>query len=362
MSSNEKLAFHSSREWIKYHLIPVNTLVVFAGVVVATLDAAAPIARPYTKVLTTIAAAAAIVLVLASVLPIKKLHAFLKEPRWPLWLAFFGAFACAGAVSVAHGANGALASSSPTIANFQKAFFDLDSKVTAIQMTTTAIHEDTTHLRSQAQTTNTRLSDVQAATESVKTGVLATAQSAKTTERVVTEARADTAAIRARMENPEEFEAEHCPDIVCTVASGATRQKLTSLMDGGAQLPRNILGFALARLISTHNKNRVDLVDLYLSSGALRDVNEPLLDVNWGSTPVGNVAGSPAAPSEVGQPNCYLGRLRPLEMAVLSGDAELRDWLLQHGADPHLRNSWCRLGPSPSQFSAAEFTKGTSTR
>ena len=68
--------------------------------------------RGHTKVLTTIAATGAVLLILTSVLPAKGLQAFLREKRWTLWLGFLATFACAGFVSVAHGDQGLLASGS----------------------------------------------------------------------------------------------------------------------------------------------------------------------------------------------------------------------------------------------------------
>ena len=112
MTPAEKPPLDRTRDWIKYHLIPVNNLILFTGFVVAALDTAAPVARPYTKVLTTIAATGAVLLILTSVLPAKGLQAFLREKRWTLWLGFLATFACAGFVSVAHGDQGLLASGS----------------------------------------------------------------------------------------------------------------------------------------------------------------------------------------------------------------------------------------------------------
>ena len=359
MSSAEKPVLDSARDWIKYHLIPVNNLILFTGFLIAALDTAAPIARPYTKILTTMAAAGAVLLVLTSVLPLKSLQAFLREKRWTLWLGFLVAFACAGFVSVAHGDQGVLASKFPKLADLQSSFFDLDAKVTAIQQTTTEIRADTQILRKESEAAKLAQESVLGETKDIKQAVRATAQRVETTEKIAAAMRTETAAIRQQLEDPAPFEADRCPDIRCAVAMGASRKALQRFLDSGVRLPPDILGAALTRLVESRNKNRLDVVDLYLSSGALRDINEPSLQVMWGgSSPMAKVVGAPGVPVEVGTHGCFLGKLRLLELAALAGDTEFRGWLLQRGANPHLENTWC-VGPGAPAiaFSVASLGK-----
>ena len=113
-------------------------------------------------------------------------------------------------------------------------------------------------------------------TKDIKQAVRATEQRVETTEKLAAAMRTDTAAIRKQLADPEQFDADRCPDVRCAVAMGASRKALQRFLDDGVRLPPEILGAALARLVESRNRNRIDVVDLYLSLGIAAPHRRPL--------------------------------------------------------------------------------------
>ena len=169
-------------------------------------------------------------------------------------------------------------------------------------------------------------------TKDIKQAVRATEQRVETTEKLAAAMRTDTAAIRKQLADPEQFDADRCPDVRCAVAMGASRKALQRFLDDGVRLPPEILGAALAAWWSRATGTGSTSSTSIFPSGSLRHIDDPSLQVMWGgSSPLAKVVGVPGVPVEVGGSGCMIGRIRVLELAVLAGDHELRAWLLQHG-------------------------------
>ena len=61
-----------------------------------------------------------------------------------------------------------------------------------------------------------------------------------------------------------------------------------------------------------------------------------------------------------GRNACGMPTLRLTEIAALNGDKALYEWLVAHGADPSLPNQWCKTGPFAVPFTAAELIRSRS--
>lgn len=333
------------RDWIKDYLIPVNTVIIFAGFVVAALDAAAPVARPYTRVLTIGAAAGAMLLLAASLLPLpRRMGELCRGRRWILWFAFLAVFTAGGFFSLAHGRNGALGARFEGIAGVQQSVFDLAQEVRAVAVDTKAARANTEILvvaaREQAQ-----------GTAALQEGMARVKRDAQATRSRSEQAAANTEYIRKQMEDPQRAAAEACTTTSCAVAMGASRAVFQRLLNDGARMPAESFGPGLRRLMEERHPNRFDIMDLYLRTGAVPDVNAKAAKVLWSGELQERAARAGA--QQPGATGCLLAALRPLELAALVGDREMQRWLLARGADPELANDWCSLMRGSPTFTAA---------
>ena len=297
--------------------------------------------RPYTKIITILAAAGALALLAAPALSPR-----FRRRNWIIGALFLAGLCFGGFVSIAHGNTGYLAAKSPSVADLQKLFFELDANVRAIKQDTAVIREDTAALRQDS-------AKVMRTTEAVQASVERTGETVAALSKDAGSLKADTSAIRQQLEHGEEAEAERCSTMRCAVAMGASRQTFQRLMDGGAKLTLDMLGPRLRMLAESRNKNRFDIVDLYLTSGALPDVNANVLHLLLNDS-LRDAAEESARKSQaadagkrVAQPGCYIAVLRPLELAALVQDKQLYAWMIQRGADPNLTNHWCNADDLP---------------
>ncbi|MDN3920044.1 hypothetical protein [Roseateles violae] len=346
-----------ARGWIKEYLVPANTAILFAGFIVAALDFLAPSMRAFTQKLMIVAALMVVCLLAMSLLPmperLKSLFGTTGRRRnIALWICFLGSILAGSGISLAHGDTGYLSSKVESIGALQGALLGVQAQIDRVAVDVRATKQDTAVLVAAAKTdeiarerAEKTLGQVQRQTNVVQAH----------TER----AAADTEVIRKKLENPEKEAADKCSTMDCALAFGADRSVFDRLMKEGEMLSLRSLGAGMRMLMQRRAPNRLHILDLYLSTGVLPDINANVLGVIW-SGDLADRAQRVGAPASLGTAACNLGQLRLLELAVLLKDTEAQQWLISKGANDHLDNSWCRTHPSApelSKFSAASLMR-----
>ena len=312
-------------QFIRDHLIPVNTLIALAVFIVGALDFFKPMAPPSLPVIIYSATALlALVLFVAGLLPAKPSAQVEGNPAkpWkpmrqrPIWILSVSLLAL---ITGLGWASYAKASDKGLIA-------DSFSSAAAVQ---TALAK----LQKSADTADAKLD------------VIIEKQGSAT------------------------LAGDACPTLDCAVGMGASEATLRRFIAQGAALPTEpaFLGSLINRLSKARNPARMGALAVYLDTRALPDINARAAKVAI-HEPQELAAIAAQLPPELrprvveiftGRNACGMPTLRLTEIAALNGDKPLYEWLVAHGADPALPNQWCAKGPFAAPFTAKGLAEST---
>ena len=310
-------------QFIKDHLIPVNTLIALAVFIVGALDFFKPMAPPSLPVIIYSATALlALVLFVAGLLPAKPRaradvdpakpwKPLRQRPGWILGVSLLALITGLGWASYAK------ASEKGLIA-------DSFSSVAAVQ---TALAK----LQSSADTADAKLD------------VIIEKQGSAT------------------------LAGDACPTLDCAVGMGASEATLKRFISQGAALPTEpaLFGSSINRLSKARNPARIGTLAVYLDTHALPDINARAAKVAIHEPQELQIIAA-QLPAELrprvaeiftGRHACGMPTLRLIEIAAINGDKPLYEWLVARGADPVLPNQWCKEGPFATPFTAAELIR-----
>ena len=305
-------------QFIRDHLIPVNTLIAFSVFVVGGLDFLRPFVPPSLPVIIYSGTALlALVLFVAALLPTKPRaradadpakpwRPLRQRPGWILGVSLLALITGLGWASYAKASDKGLIA-------------DSFSSAAAVQ---TAL----ARLQSSADNADAKLS------------VIIQKQGSAT------------------------LAGDACPTIDCAVGMGASEATLRRFISQGAALPTEpaLFGSSLNRLSKARNAARMGTLAVYLDTRALPDINARAAKVAI-HEPQELQAIAAQLPAELrprvaeiftGRNACGMPTLRLTEIAAINGDKPLYDWLVARGADPSLPNQWCKAGPFAAPFTA----------
>ena len=305
-------------QFIRDHLIPINTLIAFAVFTVGALDFFKPMAPHSLPVIIYSATALlALVLFVAGLLPAKPRaradadpakpwKPLRQRPGWILGVSLLALITGLGWASYAKASEkGLIADSFSSVAAVQAALAKLQSS---------------------------------ADTADAKLDVIIEKQGSAT------------------------LAGDACPTIDCAVGMGASEATLRRFISQGAALPTDpaFLGSSINRLSKSRNPARIGTLAAYLDTHALPDINDRAGKVAI-HEPQELQTIAAQLPAELrprvaeiftGRNACGMPSLRFTEIAALNGDKPLYDWLVARGADPSLPNQWCKEGPFAVPFTA----------
>ena len=308
----------ATQQFIKDHLIPVNTLIAFAVFTVAALDFFRPMAPPSLPLIiysgTTLLALG---LFFAGMLPSaasrrgdgdsEPKKPLRQKPGWVLSVSLLALITGLGWASYAKASDkGLVADSWGSAAAIQSALVKLQSSADRADEKLTAIIEN---------------------------------------------------------QNSATFAGDGCPTIDCAVGMGASEATLKRFIQQGASLPTEptAFGSAIHRLSKSRHPARLGTVAAYLDSRALPDINARAAQIAIHAPRELQAVAAQLPPdlrsrvAEIftGRNACGMPNLRLTEIAAINGDKPLYDWLLARGADPTLLNQWCAAGPFAAPFTAS---------
>ena len=310
-------------QFIRDHLIPVNTLIAFAVFTVGALDFFKPMAPPALPVIIYSATALlALVLFIAGLLPAKPRaqedgapakpwKPLRQRPGWILTVSLLALITGLGWASYARASDkGLIADSFSSVAVVQAALAKLQSS---------------------------------ADTADAKLNVIIEKQASAT------------------------LAGDACPTIDCAVGMGASEATLRRFISQGAALPTDpaFLGSSINRLSKSRNPARIGTLAVYLDTRSLPDINARAAKVAI-HEPQELQSVAAQLPVELrprvaeifaGRNACAMPSLRLTEIAALNGDKPLYVWLVARGADPSLPNQWCKEGPFAAPFTAAALMR-----
>ena len=305
-------------QFIRDHLIPVNTLIAFSVFVVGALDFFRPFAPPSLPVVIYSGTALLALLLLAAGLVNAPSPASVEQsgspakprlrerPWWALGISFLALVSGLGWASYAKASDkGLIADSFGSAAAIQTALI---------------------RLQASADSADAQLKIIVARQESIT------------------------------------LAGDNCPTLDCAVGMGASEATLKRFIAQGAALPTEpaALGSAINRLSKARNPARLGALATYLDTHALPDINaqaakvaihEPL-DLQVIAAQLPPELRPRVAEIFTGRNACGMPTLRLTEIAAINGDKSLYEWLVAHGADPSLPNQWCKAGPFASPFTA----------
>ena len=305
-------------QFIRDHLIPINTLIAFSVFVVGALDFFRPFAPPSLPVIIYSATALLALLLLVAGLVNAPSHAsadqsapkartrLRERPWWALGISFLALVSGLGWASYAKASDKGLIA-------------DSFSSAAAVQ---TALAK----LQASADTADAKLN------------VIIDKQGSAT------------------------LAGDNCPTLDCAVGMGASEATLRRFISQGAALPIEpaLFGSSINRLSKARNPARIATLAVYLDTRSLPDINARAAKVAI-HEPQELQRIAAQLPAELrprvaeiftGRNACGMPTLRLTEIAALNGDKPLYEWLVAHGADPSLPNQWCKEGPFAAPFNA----------
>ncbi len=313
-----------TQQFIRDHLIPVNTLIAFAVFAVAALDFFRPFAPPAAPVaIYSTTALCALVLFIAGLLPVRPAarasgpqgsapKARLRQrPWWALAVSFLALISGLGWASYAKASDKGL------------------------------------------------IADTWGAAAAIQTALVKLQSSADGAD-------AQLRTIIAKQASPT-LAGDACPTIDCAVGMGASEATLRRFINQGAALPTDPASFgaAINRLSKSRSTARMGTLSAYLDTRALPDINARAAMVSIHEPQELKVIAAQLSPelrprvAEIftGSNACGMPSLRLTEIAAINGDKPLYEWLLARGADPALPNQWCKGGPFAAPFTAAALLR-----
>ena len=310
-------------QFIRDHLIPVNTLIAFSVFVVGGLDFFRPLVPPSLPVIIYSGTALLALLLLAAGLvnapsPASANQPDLKSPKrlrerpwWALGISFLALVSGLGWASYAKASDKGLIA-------------DYFSSAAAVQ---------------------TALAKLQASADSAdaKLNAIIDKQGSAT------------------------LAGDGCPTLDCAVSMGASEATLRRFISQGATLPTEpaLFGSSMNRLSKSRNPARIGTLAVYLDTRALHDINaradkvaihEPQ-ELQAIASQLAAELRPRVAEIFTGRNACGMPSLRLTEIAALNGDKPLYEWLVARGADPSLPNQWCKAGPFAAPFTAAALMR-----
>ena len=318
----------ATQQFIKDHLIPVNTLIAFSVFTVAALDFFRPMAPPSLPVIIYSGTALlALGLFIAGLIPerapsskdaptTERRKPLRQKPGWILGVSLLALITGLGWASYAKASDkGLIADSWGSAAAIQTALVKLQSSADRADEKLTVIIEK---------------------------------------------------------QNSATLAGDGCPTIDCAVGMGASEATLKRFIEQGACLPTEpaAFGSAIHRLSKSRHPARLGTVAAYLDSRALPDINARAAQIAI-HEPSELQAVAAQLPLELrprvaeiftGRNACGMPTLRLIEIAALNGDKPLYEWLVAHGADPSLPNQWCKAGPFAAPFTARDLARGSAAK